>query len=77
MLSGAYPAVSLKQIRKLHPGGVELLAFGVDPIVQKKADKRAKAVAHENNFEAVARDGGRTGSTQVQANTTYSRPCAG
>ena len=53
---GIYPATSLAQARELHREGVKLLATGVDPMAQKKADKVAKAVANENNFEAVARE---------------------
>jgi integrase len=53
---GIYPATSLAQARALHREGVKLLATGVDPMAQKKADKVAKAVASENNFEAVARE---------------------
>ena len=53
---GVYPAVTLAQARELRREGVKLLASDVDPMVKKKADKRATAVAHENNFEAVARD---------------------
>ena len=53
---GIYPAISLAQARELHREGVKLLATGVDPMAQKKADKVAKAVANENNFEAVARE---------------------
>ena len=53
---GAYPATSLSEVRELHRAGVKMLATGVDPMAQKKADKVAQAVANENNFEAVARE---------------------
>ena len=53
---GSYPAVSLAKARELHREGVKLLASGVDPMAKKKSDKTAKAAAHENNFESVARE---------------------
>ena len=52
---GIYPAVSLAQARDLQREGAKLLAGGVDPMAKKKADKKAKAVANADNFEAVAR----------------------
>ena len=55
MSLGTYPAVTLAQARDLQREGAKLLASGVDPMAKKKADKKAKAVANADNFEAVAR----------------------
>lgn len=51
---GVYPETSLAQARERHQDARKLLADGVDPGEQKKADKRAAKVAAANSFEAVA-----------------------
>jgi integrase len=56
MALGSYPEVTLAQARERRETVRQLLASGVDPMAQKKADKAAKAAAAENNFEAVARE---------------------
>lgn len=56
---GAYPAVSLKQVRELRDEAKELLAVGVDPGVHKKEVKAAALAAQkeiENTFETVSRE---------------------
>lgn len=53
---GAYPAVSLAEARRRRDKARELLARGVDPGVQKKADKARLAAQAEDSFEAVARE---------------------
>lgn len=42
MSFGAYPAVSLSQARDLHRQARELLASGIDPMIERKADKAAQ-----------------------------------
>jgi integrase len=55
MALGVYPDVTLSQARERRDAARKLLASGVDPMAQKKADKQATACANENTFEAVAR----------------------
>jgi integrase len=50
MSFGAYPAVSLAQVRELHRQGRTLLAAGTDPMTARKEEKRADAVT----FKVVA-----------------------
>jgi integrase len=54
MALGQYPEISLTLARKRHSEGRELLATGVDPIAQKKADKLRAREAAENSFATVA-----------------------
>src|SRR5258705_1863608 len=54
MALGKYPDVSLTLARKRHIEGRELLATGVDPMAQKKADKLRAHEAEENSFATVA-----------------------
>jgi integrase len=56
MALGAYPAVSLADVRELCRTVRALLATGVDPMAQKKIDKQVKAGSNENTFEVIARD---------------------
>lgn len=53
---GVYPAVSLAKARQRRDRARELLADGVDPSTAKREEKRAKAAAAVNTFEAVARE---------------------
>lgn len=52
---GQYPDLSLAAARNKHRAARELIALGTDPAAAKKADKRARRIAAENSFEAVAR----------------------
>lgn len=55
MLSlGVYPDVSLKRARERRDEARQLLADGVDPAAQRKADEHAQRIAHLHTFEAVA-----------------------
>ncbi|MET3132627.1 integrase [Oxalobacteraceae bacterium GrIS 1.11] len=73
---GVYPAVSLAKARKRREEARELLADGIDPGMEKKANKLAKASAAANTFESVARSwlsktaANRATSTQ-EKNTTW------
>lgn len=51
---GVYPTVSLAEVRNAHQEARKLLANGIDPGEQKKADRRAEKLASANSFEAVA-----------------------
>lgn len=53
---GKYPAVTLAQAREKCTEARKLLAEAVDPVAQRRASKKAKATATENNFEAIARE---------------------
>ncbi len=50
---GVYPAVSLAKARKLRDAARELLAEGIDPGDAKRADRRIKAAASANTFQAI------------------------
>lgn len=53
---GVYPEVSLKEARRKRDDARKLLASGRDPGETRKAEKRARLLAAENSFEAVARE---------------------
>ena len=53
---GVYPAVSLAEARQKRDGAKKLLASGIDPSQQQKADKAARKALTENTFDAVADD---------------------
>lgn len=53
---GSYPEVSLEKARTKRLEARKLLAEGVDPSVDRKATKAAKAEQQANSFEAVARE---------------------
>lgn len=53
---GKYPVVTLAQAREKCLEARKLLAIDVDPVEKRRYDKQAKAIANENNFEAVARE---------------------
>jgi integrase len=55
MALGAYPDVSLAQARDSLAIARKLLATGIDPVTQRKADRQASLTAAENSFETVAR----------------------
>jgi integrase len=51
---GVYPDVGLRDARQARDDARRLLAQGVDPSAQRKAEKAAKAAAAANSFETVA-----------------------
>ena len=53
---GVYPEISLKEARRKRDEARKRLADGIDPGEARKADKRARKLAAENSFEAVARE---------------------
>lgn len=53
---GVYPEVSLGEARNARDAARRLLATGVDPSLARKAQKAARATAHANSFEAIARE---------------------
>lgn len=53
---GKYPAVTLAQARERCAEARKLLVAAVDPVTQRREAKKAKAIAAESNFEAVARE---------------------
>jgi len=53
---GVYPDVSLKTARERRDDARTLLAAGADPGEQRKAEKKARAEAGANTFEALGRE---------------------
>lgn len=53
---GTYPEVSLASVRERHAAARKLLAEGVDPGEQRKAQKVASLELATNTFEALARE---------------------
>ena len=53
---GTYPDVSLAEARQRHAQARKLLAAGIDPGEQRKAEKAAGADRAANSFEVVARE---------------------
>ncbi|MFM2075096.1 MAG: hypothetical protein RJB34_1401 [Pseudomonadota bacterium] len=51
---GTYPTLSLAQAREARDDARKLLAAGVDPMEDKKAERHAKRCAAEHSFESVA-----------------------
>ena len=54
MALGKYPDVSLADARERHACARRLLAKGVDPMAQRKAERTADKAAVENSFQSVA-----------------------
>jgi integrase len=54
MSYGKYPDVSLAQARERHKEARKVLAAGIDPMAQRKAEKTAGRIASENSFANVA-----------------------
>jgi len=54
MTLGKYPDVSLALARDRHREARQLLATGVDPMVQRKVSKTAIQLANENSFAMIA-----------------------
>lgn len=53
---GVYPDTSIRDAREARGEARKLLARGIDPGEQRKADKRSAAAKSANGFEAVARE---------------------
>src|SRR5690606_39431296 len=53
---GAYPEVSLKEVREKRDSARSLIAKGIDPGIERKIQKSAKTKNALNSFEAVARE---------------------
>lgn len=53
---GAYPDVPLAKAREARDEARKALAQGMDPSAVRQQEKRAKAEAHANDFETVARE---------------------
>jgi hypothetical protein len=53
---GQYPLVSLADARTKRDNAKRLLADGIDPSVERKAERRQARIARSNTFEAVAKD---------------------
>ena len=51
---GKYPAVSLAKARDRRADAKALLADGIDPMAQAKADKEERAALHEHTFAIIA-----------------------
>jgi hypothetical protein len=48
--------VSLADARRARDDAKEHLAAGIDPALNKKAEKRARKIAATNTFESIARE---------------------
>jgi integrase len=55
MALGVYPDISLAQARQAADAARKLLATGVDPMDQRKADKLSRQQATDNTFQEVAK----------------------
>lgn len=53
---GQYPAVGLADARRARDDAKEQLAAGIDPALNKNAEKRARKIAATNTFESIARE---------------------
>jgi integrase len=53
---GTYPEVSLSQVRQRRDEARALIAQNIDPSAKRQAEKKAKASAEANSFEAIARE---------------------
>jgi integrase len=53
MSFGKYPDVPLALARERHSEARKLLATGVDPMAQRKAEKTAERIAVENSFQSI------------------------
>jgi integrase len=51
---GRYPEISLAEAREKHIAARRVLASGVDPMEQRKAEKAASKVADEHSFQSIA-----------------------
>ena len=53
---GKWPEITLKEARERRDEARKLLAYGIDPSEERKAEKAAREAEAVNNFEAVARE---------------------
>jgi hypothetical protein len=53
---GPYPIISLLDARAKRDDAKRLLAEGIDPSVERKAERREARIARANTFEAVAKE---------------------
>lgn len=53
---GSYPDISLSHARSERDAARTLLARGIDPMEEKRANLCARQEAHKNSFESVARE---------------------
>jgi integrase len=53
---GQYPIISLADARTKRDNAKKLLADGIDPSVERKAERRQARIARSNTFEAVANE---------------------
>lgn len=73
---GAYPDVSLKQVRDRRDDARRLLAQDVDPGAVKKAQKQARAAAGQDTFEVIAREWMKTkGREWTESYASKTRSC--
>lgn len=56
MSLGSYPEVSLAEAREKRTDARRLLDKGIDPVEQRKQEKRERRLATENTFKALARE---------------------
>ena len=54
MSLGVYPIVSLSLARERHSEARKLLATGIDPMAQRKADKAEQLASNINSFRSIA-----------------------
>jgi len=76
MAFGQYPEVKLAEVRVLHAAARRLLAFGVDPMAQRKAAKTAIRERNELPFRLIAskwHEHWRDGNSPHHAKATWSR----
>ena len=64
---GAYPEITLLKARERREAARRLLADGIDPSEQRRAEKAEKQAKNENTFEAVARSWYKTKSVMWTA----------
>lgn len=69
---GSYPAVTLRQARERRDQSRRLIADGIDPSAQRKADKSRQALEAVNTFEAAAKTWLRT-RRATAAPATYAK----
>ena len=64
---GAYPAVSLKDVREIRDEGRRLLAKGIAPSVYKRHQQEARRIAERDSFQNIAREWHATRMTAFSA----------
>ncbi len=70
---GQYPIVSLADARTKRDDAKKLLADGIDPSVERKAERRNARIARSNTFEAVAKELMEKFETEGDAPTTLKK----